>query len=86
VDEKTEAKFKKLGVKDSKQLTQRRREFLEKIIKEKSETFEIVIIHPNEIDGKNAKGTNLNALEAIACARIVNRINKGYKKIKVVVD
>ncbi|MCK5043702.1 ribonuclease HII [Candidatus Pacearchaeota archaeon] len=85
-DEKTEAKFKKLGVKDSKQLTQKRREVLEKIIKEESETFEIVIIHPDEIDGKNAKGTNLNALEALACAKIINRINKGFKKIKVIVD
>ena len=35
VDSETEKEFKKLGVKDSKQLTQKRREFLEKIIKEK---------------------------------------------------
>jgi len=35
MDEETEAKLKKLGVKDSKQLTQKRREFLESKIKEK---------------------------------------------------
>ncbi len=86
IDEKTGNEFKKLGVRDSKQLTQKRREFLEKIIKEKSETFEIIVIHPDEIDGENDKGIKLNELEAIACAKIINRINKGYKKIKVVVD
>ena len=86
VNEKIELKLKKLGVKDSKQLTQKRREFLEKIIKKESETFEIVLSHPIEIDGKNHKGVNLNALEAIKAAQIINKINKGFKKIKVVVD
>ena len=86
IDEKIEKEFKKLGIKDSKQLTQKRREFLEKIIKEKSETFEIVIIYPNEIDGKDDKRIKLNELEAIACAKIINKINKGYRKIKIVVD
>lgn len=86
VDEKTEAEFKKLGVKDSKQLTQKRREFLAKIIKEKSETFEIVLSSPIEIDKKNHHGINLNMLEAIKAAEIINRINKGYKKIKVIID
>ncbi len=86
IDEKTEKEFKKLGIKDSKQLTQKRREFLEKIIKEKSETFEIIIIYPNEIDGKNDKGVKLNEVEAIACAKIINKINRGYRKIKVIVD
>jgi len=28
----------------------------------------------------------LNEVEALACAKIINRINKGYKKIKVIVD
>jgi len=86
VDEKTEKEFKKLGIKDSKQLTQKRREFLEKIIKEKSETFEIVLSYPVEIDGTNHKGINLNALEAIKAAEIINKINKGFKRIKVIVD
>jgi ribonuclease HII len=86
IDEKTGKELKKLGVKDSKQLTQRRREFFEKIIKEKAETFEIKIIYPDEIDGENGKGTKLNELEAIGCAKIINKINKGYRKIKVIVD
>ncbi len=86
MDEKTETKLKRLGVKDSKKLTQKRREFLEKIIKEKSETFEVVIISPREIDSRNKDGTKLNELEAIASARIINKINKGFKKINVIVD
>jgi len=86
IDDKLEKEFKKLGIKDSKQLTQKRREFLEKIIKEKSETFEAIIIYPEEIDEEHDKGTKLNELEAIGCAKIINKINKGYNKIKVIVD
>ncbi len=86
MDEETEKELKKLGVKDSKLLTQKRREFLEEKIKEKSETFEIVLASPKEIDYANSKGVNLNAVEAIKAARIINKINKGFKKIKVIID
>ncbi len=90
IDKKTGTQFKRLGVKDSKQLTQKRREFLDEKIKEKAETFEVVVVPPVLIDGgENGDGTNrikLNELEAIACAEIINRINKGFKKIKVIVD
>ena len=86
LDEKAEKELKKLGVKDSKQLTQKRREFLESKIKESAETFEVVLAHPEEIDGKNKEGINLNALEAIKMAHLINKINKGYEKIKVIVD
>jgi ribonuclease HII len=86
IDDKIEKDLKKLGVKDSKQLTQKRREFLAEKIKEVAETFETVLAHPEEIDGKNKMGTNLNALEAIKMAEIINKINKGYKEIKVIID
>jgi len=86
IDERTEREFKKLGIKDSKQLTQKRREFFAEKIKEIAEAFEIVLVYPEEIDGKNHDGVNLNALEAIKMAEVINKINKGYKKIKVVVD
>jgi ribonuclease HII len=86
IDEETEKEFKKIGVKDSKQLTDKRREFLAEKIREQAETFEIVIIHPEEIDGKNKDGINLNHVEAFACAQIINKINKGFNKISVVVD
>ena len=83
IDEETEKEFKKIGVKDSKQLTPKRREFLADIIREKAETFEIIIIHPEEIDGKNVEGIKLNEVEAFACARIINKINLGFGKIRV---
>ena len=89
IDEKTEKEFKKLGVTDSKKLTTKRRDFLVEKIKAQAETFEIIIIPPIEIDGGSIVGENrikLNELEAIATAKIINRINKGYKKLKVVVD
>ncbi len=86
IDDKVENELKKLGVKDSKQLTQKRREFLSEKIKGLAETFEIVLANPEEIDGTNHAGINLNALEAIKMAEVINRINKGYGKIKVIID
>jgi len=86
MDEATEKEFKKIGIKDSKKLTQKRREYFEKIIKEKAETFEVVLSFPDEIDSQNPKGMNLNFLEAIKSAEIINKINKGFNKIKVIVD
>ena len=86
MDNKLDKEFRTLGVKDSKQLTQKRREYLSEIIKQKAETFEIALVFPNEIDGKNKDGINLNDIEAIKSAEIINKINKGLGKIKVIVD
>lgn len=86
IDEETEKKFRKEGVKDSKQLTSKRREDLAEKIKNSAETFEIAIAYPDEIDGKNHDGINLNALEAIKMAEVINKINKGFSKIKVIID
>ncbi len=86
IDEKTEKEFEKLGVTDSKKLTPKRREFLAEKIREMAETFEIVLAPPIEIDGKNKEGIDLNKLEAIKTAKIINKINKGYKRLQVVVD
>ncbi len=90
ITEETEKELKRLGVKDSKQLTRKRRLFLENVIREKAEAFSIQISHASEIDGKNKDGTNLNDLEAQMAAKIINEINKAQKdgeaKIKVVID
>lgn len=86
IDEKVEEELKKLGVKDSKQLTPKRREYLAEIIKEKAQTFEIIIVHASEIDQTSFSGINLNKIEAIKMAEIINKINKGFSKIKVFVD
>lgn len=86
LDEDIELEFKKLGVKDSKQLTPSKRENLANLIREKALTFEITITHPFEIDGKTRDGINLNSIEAIKTAEIINRINKAQANMKVVVD
>jgi ribonuclease HII len=78
--------LKQLGVKDSKQLTPKRREYLADLIREKVETFEVEIISPKVIDGNGKDRIKLNEVEAIACAKIINKINKGFDKIHVVVD
>jgi ribonuclease HII len=86
INEETEREFKREGVKDSKQLTQKRREALAEKIKQSAETFEIALAYPEEIDGKNHDGINLNALEAIKMAEVINKINKGFGPIKVIID
>jgi len=82
IDEETEKEFKKLGVKDSKQLTDKRREFLAEIIREKAEAFEVIVVYPNEIEERNKEDVNLNDVEAFACARIINKINKMFDILK----
>lgn len=86
IDEKFEDKLKKLGVKDSKQLTRKKREELEIEIKKLAENFEIIPILPIEIEDNNERGIKLNELEAIFAAEIINRLNKGFKEIKVIID
>jgi ribonuclease HII len=86
ITEESQIELKKLGVKDSKELTQKRREYLSEKIKEIAETFEIVLSSPSEIDNSLNDGTNLNSLEAKKIAEIINKINKGYSRIKVIVD
>ncbi len=94
IDDKIATKFKKWGVRDSKQLTSKRREFLAQKIKDEAETFEIVMADADEINTKQDSGTNLNDLEALKTAKIINKINNQIssedhsevRKIRVVVD
>ncbi|HKZ33789.1 MAG TPA: ribonuclease HII [Candidatus Nanoarchaeia archaeon] len=90
ITEETEKELKRLGVKDSKQLTKKRRAFLEAVIREKAEAFAIQVKYPLEIDGKDHSGINLNDLEAQMAAKIINEINvpsnASGTKIKVVID
>ena len=78
IDEKVEKELRNLGVKDSKDLTQKRREFLEQKIKEIADTFEVVLATPNEIDSNLESGTNLNEVEANMAAKIINKINQKF--------
>ncbi len=81
-----EKELEKLGVKDSKQLTPKRREFLAGEIKKRATAYEIQKVFPDEIDSSQEKGTKLNELEAMKIAKIINKLNNQKQDIKVIVD
>jgi ribonuclease HII len=83
IHKEDETKLKKLGVKDSKKLTPKRREILAKEIKKYAKGFSILLAQPQEIDGRNAAGLNLNKLEAIKSAKIINTLLKEVKRTKL---
>ena len=86
IDTDIEKEFKKIGVRDSKTLSANKRKILRDIIKEKAISYKISITNPLEIDSFVGKKLNLNHLEAIKAAKIINKINKDNLKIEVAID
>ena len=83
IEEKDIVKLKKIKVKDSKLLTQSQRELLSKEIKKIIIKEKTIIIPPEEIDETlNSEELNLNKLEAIKTAMIINYL----KPDKVTID
>lgn len=86
--------LKSLGVKDSKLLSRTKRKYLEKEIKRNCITYKLRKIFPEEIDKKLKLKINLNKIEAIKFAKLINEIyshlltnkNLHKEKIYVVVD
>ncbi|MBI2671617.1 helix-turn-helix domain-containing protein [Candidatus Woesearchaeota archaeon] len=75
VDEKDEPKLRKLGVKDSKLLTPKQREFLYPKILKIILGYKIIKLSPEEIDkAVESEETNLNWLEAEKTAEIINEL------------
>jgi ribonuclease HII len=82
-----EVVLRKLGVKDSKQVLHPLRIKLAKDIKENSVNYKVVKAFPDEIDKYvSTKKLNLNTLEAVKAAEIINFLNDGKEKIKVILD
>ncbi len=82
IKESKVSKLQKMGVKDSKKLTPKKRENLFRKIKNIAK-YKIIKIRPKEIDGALAsRHLNLNWLEGIKTARIINTL----KPDKVTVD
>lgn len=78
--------LKEWGAKDSKQLTPEKREEIALKIKGKFK-FHAEITPADEIDARLKSGTNLNKIEAIKAAKIVNELIKEMEeKIKVIID
>ncbi|MEA3378952.1 MAG: ribonuclease HII [Nanoarchaeota archaeon] len=68
-------KLQELGVRDSKQIAPKKREFMYDKIIDIVDDYEILIIPPKEIDeALNSDNLNLNWLEAIKSAIIINKL------------
>lgn len=78
--------LKKKGVNDSKQLAHNVRIMLSELIKQTAVDFKVVFAQAEDIDFSIKNGVNLNTLEAIKTAEIINELNSGKEKIKVIVD
>ena len=75
--------MKKQGVKDSKKLSKMMRKNLYKIIKENSIAYHIIKIPAIEIDSRASAGLNLNDIEAIKSASIVNNIMQNKEFVSI---
>lgn len=72
-----EAKLRKLGVKDSKMLSPSRRTILAREIEKVAKDIVIMKVSPCKIDSYSKKGVNLNQLEAMKMAEILDCIEPG---------
>ena len=87
IDEKDEAYLKHEGVNDSKQVAHPVRIRLAGIIKDHAIKYKVVKADPDQIDHSINTGVNLNTLEAIKAAEIINDLISGVsEKIKIIVD
>jgi ribonuclease HII len=74
VDEKNVSKLRDIGVRDSKLLSPEKREELEPQVKKIVSGFKVAIVGPNEIDTMLKRGVNLNDLEMLKTAEIINAL------------
>jgi ribonuclease HII len=82
-----EKELKAEGVADSKTLSHTNRMRLAGLIKDTSNNFKIVEATPEQIDHAVNSGLNLNTLEAIKTAEIINSLLINMKEpVKVIVD
>jgi len=66
--------LRKIGVKDSKKLSAKRRKELAKKIKDKCHSYHLLIVSAQEIDKREEKRMSLNRLEEIKMAEIANKL------------
>ena len=83
IEEDQEKELKEIGAKDSKLLTKKQREHISKEILKIITKYKAITISPQEIDDAlNSEESNLNKLEAIKTAIIINYL----KPDKVILD
>lgn len=80
IEEKDIIKLKNIGVRDSKLLSPRQREEMYEKIKKVVKRYAVNKISAKEIDARFSVGTNLNKLEIINMADIINKLkpDKAY--------
>lgn len=79
-------RLREVGVKNSKKLTRKKREELEKLIKSKALAFNIEAVNPREIDANNLNNVELRALHT-ALTKVVEKLHyKGFEIVRAVVD
>ncbi len=86
LDENGETFLKKNNVRDSKIVSHKERIKLAELIKGASLSYIIVQSFPEEIDKAINSKINLNTLEAMKTAEIINKLIDENKKIKIIVD
>lgn len=89
IEKKQETELKKHNIRDSKIIPHIERIALSRLIKENSISQKVVATFPDEIDNSLLSGTNLNTLEAIKVAKIINLLNTKEiqkEKVHVIVD
>jgi ribonuclease HII len=86
IEEKDERILKEEGVVDSKKLTHLVRLRRAETIKESAKGFHVVTTTAKQIDHSLHTGINLNTLEALKTAEIINKLNTKKEQIKVIVD
>lgn len=81
IDKKDEKKLIRIGVKDSKVLSPERRKKLAKEIEEIAKNLVVLRVQPCKIDSYRASGINLDKIEAMKMAEIIDVCN--VKKVFV---
>jgi len=86
IEKKDENILRHMGVKDSKTVSPKKREFLEKEIKKIMKNSFLIVSTAKEIDDSRGKGIKLTEFEAARFAKIINKLNKREEKMKVIID
>jgi len=82
-----EKEFKELGVRDSKTLTDKKREFLADEIRKKAISYHVTLSFPDKIDEGIKRGTNLNKIEAMEAAEIINKLTENINEpVSIIID
>ncbi|MBD3263311.1 ribonuclease HII, partial [Candidatus Woesearchaeota archaeon] len=74
IEEEKVAEIEKLNLKDSKQISPNKRKLLFKKIISLAKDYRILKVDAKEIDSRKSIGLNLNELEALKCAELINSL------------